>query len=157
MSRLRVALSLAGFITAMAPEAVASQANKITVDKLGNAQCSGGNVKASSNKMSTQFANNYWSHMACGQWEKANEILKAAPKADPQRGIPSILDNESKLATCYKDSFAYGARYHNVTAETKDATTELSVKHGFYNFGAKDFWNIQRAVVAACDAKLGPK
>ena len=157
MSSLRIALGLAGFITAMSPEVAASQTNKITTDKFGNAQCSGGNGIASANKMSTQFANNYWSHLGCGHAEKAEAILKAAPKANPQRGIPSVLDNESNLAICYKASFAYGARYHNITEEKKGATTEMSVKHGFYSFGAKDFWNLQRAVVAACDAKLGLK
>lgn len=120
------------------------------------AQCSGGNLKASSGQLPTAFANSYWSHLGCGQFQEAEKILQSAPKATIESGLPNFADRQSEAGKCYWDSFPYkNVQYFNVIADGSDPSKNR-VNHGFYGFEQSKFDEVQRATKAACQAKLTP-
>lgn len=147
-------------IAAAGVPAEAQAGTTFTPDGSARCELSGGGP-ATRGEMPTSFANRYWSNMSCGQWKKAQEILEAAPKSTPERGIPSLLDKTSSLAKCYRDSFPYSESYHNINVERtffpdgRAPEVETSIKHGFFQMSPETFYQIQRAATAACDQKLG--
>ena len=138
---------------ALTSVASASADESFQVDENGIASCEyDGNAKATRGELSTQFANQFWSHLACAKWDEAYEILDAAPKMDMDQYPLATIPEEARtpFESCYFNSFAYGgyeAFYHT---PTRDHEGRSSVKHGFFRFSEERFSDIQAAVAYEC-------
>lgn len=152
MSLSRFGVSLVAAFTALAPTAAQAE---VTYTEDNIAQCANsGNAIATRGGMSTEFGNQFWSRMACGQWEDATKLLAKAPKVDQSEALPAITD-KSEFAQCFFDNFAYGRDYHQVKLDVlADEPDTYKVSHGFFGIEAGKFDQIGRAVAQACKNEL---
>ncbi len=137
----------------LAAEPAQAQRSVPTVDANGIAHCDGrGNNQASNGEMPTEFANRYWSHLGCGLWSRAMEVLNTAPKVWDRAPLPTVemRDAGNPIAICYFNSFAYGPEYHT-RRESERGRPE--VKHGFYVLPEYMFHDIERAALHACQPR----
>lgn len=151
MKYLRAMIVSAFACAAQAAPALAEREAPST-NKYGLMECGGrGNNTASNGEMSTYFGNQYWSHMGCGDFRRATEILKAAPKVPEGSALPTNKQYKKgeSLAVCYFKSFAYAAPEYHARQKTSDGRT--SVGHGWYGFDTKTFNQVERAVLHACN------
>lgn len=125
--------------------------------KDGIAVCDGsGGGPHTQGKMPISFANQFWSRLSCSEWKGAYQLLDNAPKASVDRGIPNILEqSKTKWTQCYLDSFPYNWDERFFRAEKDIFSDTMKVSHGFFRMDATKFAEVQRAIVFACDKKLG--
>ncbi len=137
----------------LAADPAQAQRSPPIVDPNGIAHCDGlGDNRASNGEMPTDFANRYWSHLGCGLWPEAMEVLNTAPKVWERAILPTVemRDAGNPIAICYFDSFAYGPSYH-ARRESESGRTE--VKHGFYVLPEYMFHDVEQAALFACQPK----
>lgn len=123
-----------------------------TIDGHGRAQCGMGDNAASAGRKPTAFANQYWSHLGCGLFDQANDVLNKAPKAGADEPLPKVEDMfKDTIADCYYKSFAYDFTYHERSVEPDGSKVVI---HGWYTFTDEKFQTIERATLEACKPKL---
>lgn len=150
MALSRFGVSLVGAFMALGSTAAQAQ---VTYTEDNIAQCNGsGNALATRGELSTDFGNQFWSRLACGQWDAGWELLEQAPKVDQSEALPRI-DDKSEFAQCFFNSFEYGRNYHQVR-ESKFEPGQYEVGHGFFAIKAAKFDQIGRAAAQACKIEL---
>lgn len=100
--------------------------------------------------LSSSFANAYWANNECGNWDVADEHLKAAPQPETDREVPKLseIGKDDGFAKCYYAHLPFADEEIVRTRDILDGS--VRVEYGPYNFTQELFEPLHRAIAAEC-------